>query len=203
MYVCIQHHARGAGCRILICLWKPFGYCLSPVVKKYNWNPVNSIVHIFASFLLLSSTKILFVSMSLLQKGYYNNVSNYGRVVENNNHHLYDPSHTFLSHSLIPFAILAVVFVLFPALVVTPYPACPFQKFLNCCGISSHALHAFADAFNGCYKNGTNSKRDCHNFAGINLFVRVEYITFYAYLYNQGLCHIASCCQLFVCSSFH
>jgi len=139
--------------------------------------------------------------MSLLQKGYYNNTSNYGRVVENNNHLLYDPSHTFLSHSHIPFAILAVVFVLFPALVVTLYPAHPFQKFLNCCRISTHALHAFADAFNGCYKNGTNGKRDCRNFAGFYLFVRVVYITFYALSLRSGTllyCKLLSVVCLFI-----
>jgi len=134
--------------------------------------------------------------MSLLQKEYYNNTSNYGRVVENNNHLLYDPSHTLLSHSHTPFAILAVVFVLFPEIVVTLYPAHPFQKFLNCCRISTHALHAFADAFNGCYKNGTNGKRDCRNFAGFYLFVRVVYITFYALSLRSGT--LSYCCQLFV-----
>lgn len=111
-------------------------------------------------------------------------------------------SHTFLSHSHIPFAIPAVVFVLFPALVVTLYPARPFQKFLNCCGISSHALHAFADAFNGCYKNGTNGKRDCRNFTGFYLFVRVVYITFYALSLRSGAlsyCKLLSVC-LFISS---
>ena len=35
------------------------------------------------------------------------------------------------------------------------------------------ALHAFADVFQGCYKNGTNGTRDCRYFAGLYLVLRI------------------------------
>ena len=42
---------------------------------------------------------------------------------------------------------------------------CFFQQCLDCCGVRWHALHTFIDAFQGCYKDGTNGTRDCHYFA--------------------------------------
>ncbi len=150
MYVCIQQHARG--CRLLVCLWTPFGYWLSPVVRRFNWNPAASTVPIFASFLILSSSKVLFVSTSLLQGE--------GQVTHSTNKLYYDPNMTFFGQSHLPYAVLAVLvsttFVILPCLLLILYPTRLFQKFLNCCGLSCPAVHAFADAFNGCYKNGTN-----------------------------------------------
>ena len=34
-------------------------------------------------------------------------------------------------------------------------------------------LHAFVDAFQGCYKDGTNGTRDCRYFAGLQLVLRL------------------------------
>ena len=36
-----------------------------------------------------------------------------------------------------------------------------------------HALHAFADTFNGYYKNGTEGIRDYHYFAGLYVLLRI------------------------------
>ena len=48
-----------------------------------------------------------------------------------------------------------------------------FQKCLGCCGRRLLALHAFADVFQGCYKNGTSGTRDCRYFAGLYLVFRI------------------------------
>ena len=37
----------------------------------------------------------------------------------------------------------------------------------------SQALHTFMDAFQGCYKDGTNGTRDCRYFAAVYLITRV------------------------------
>ncbi len=98
LYICIQQHARG--CRILVCLWKPFDYCLSPLSRRFNWNPAESLVHVFASFLLLSSTKILFVSLSLLKtvRLYTVDFNNRSPHVHRSHSNLfYDPSTSFFS----------------------------------------------------------------------------------------------------------
>ncbi len=203
MYVCIQQHARG--CRLLVCLWMPFGYCLSPVVRRFNWNPAASTVPIFASFLILSSSKILLVSTSLLQAGVLTTLSNDGHVTQSTNKLYYDPNLTFFGQSHLPYTVLAVVvsttFVILPGLLLILYPTRLFQKFLNCCGLSRPAVHAFADAFNGCYKNGTNGTRDCRSFAGFYLLARILVVMLlspYMVLSYRSLCALLSILLLFV-----
>ena len=57
-----------------------------------------------------------------------------------------------------PYAILALivllVFVLLPLLLLCPVRC--FQQCLGHCGVKWLSLHIFMDAFQGCYKDGTN-----------------------------------------------
>ena len=89
----------------------------------------------------------------------------------------YDSSVLFFSRDHLPFTLLAIfvllIFNILPLLVVVLYPTQAFQKCLNCCRIRWHAVHAFADAFNGCFKDGTNGTWDYHYFAGFYLLGRI------------------------------
>ncbi len=80
----------------------------------------------------------------------------------------------------IPYIVLSTfvtcTFVVVPCVLLILYPTRLFQRCLNRCGIRRHAIHAFADAFNGCYKNGANGTRDCRCFAGWYLFLRICYV---------------------------
>ncbi len=179
LYICIQQHARG--CRILVCLWRPFDYCFSPLIRRFNWNPAESLVHVFASFLLLSSTKFLFVSLCLLKKVWL-----YAVNLHNISPHLhisisslfYDPTISFFSRHHLPYALLALcvssIFVVLPCFLLIMYPTRRFQKCLNYCGIRWNAIHVFADVFNGCYKDGRNGTYDCRCFAGFYLCLRIS-----------------------------
>ena len=54
------------------------------------------------------------------------------------------------------------------------YPMRSFQRCLGyCTRIRWQFLHTFADAFQGCYKNGTNGTRDYRYFAGLYLLFRI------------------------------
>ncbi len=184
LYICIQQHARG--CRILVCLWRPFDYCFSALARRFNWNPAESLVHVFASFLLLSSTKIIFVSLSLLKR-----VRLYTVDLNNRSPHLhssysslfYDPSISVFSIHHLPYALLALcvssIFVFFPCFVLVMYPTRCFHKCLNYCGIRWLAIHVLADAFNGCYKDGRNGTHDLRSFAGFYLCWRILFLVIY------------------------
>ena len=179
-YICIQQHARGR--ILLICLWKPFDYCLTPLTKRLNLNPAESIVHVFASFLVLSSTKILFVSFSLIKKTtlYTNNLSKSSLKYEHTSLLFNDASIAFFSKEHLPYAFLAItvstIFVAVPCVTLMLYPTRLFQKCLNRCRFRWHALHVFADAFNGCYKDGLNGTRDYRCFAGFYLLLRICFL---------------------------
>ena len=58
LYTSIQLHA--SGCWVLVYLWQPFKNCCACIGRRLN--PSRSLVHAFAAFLLLSYSKILFVS---------------------------------------------------------------------------------------------------------------------------------------------
>ncbi len=104
-------------------------------------------------------------------------MSDIGKIQESSSVLYNDPNVTFFCRSHLPYAVLAVVvsttFVILPGLLLILYPTRLFQKLLNCCGLSRPAVHAFADAFNGCYKNGTNGTHDCRSFAGVYLLARI------------------------------
>ena len=83
----------------------------------------------------------------------------------------------YFSRQHLPFALPAIcvllVFVVFPLLLLLLYPMRSFQRCLGyCTRMKWQFLHTFADAFQGCYKNGTNGSRDYRYFAGLYLLFR-------------------------------
>lgn len=73
----------------------------------------------------------------------------------------------------LPFGVLAVLmltlFNILPMVLLFLYPCGWFLKCLSYCGINSHALHAFMDAFQSCYRH---RPRDCRYFAAVYLLFR-------------------------------
>ena len=168
-FICVELHARD--CRLIVLLWRPFSRCLAFVLKGRELN--FSFVHAFSSFLLLSYSKILFVSLKLLSATRL--FDSKGRVGPTMVY--YDASIGYFGSTHLPFALLAIFvlcgFVVLPALVLLLYPTRIFQRSLGCCRVRWHALHAFADTFNGYYKNGTEGTRDYRYFAGLYLVFRI------------------------------
>ena len=174
-YICVQLHARD--CQFMVCLWRVFCKCFSCCSQRWRrqWDPIDSLVHTFAAFLLLSYSKILFASLQLLSSARLHVPT--GGVLPPPMRVYHDPSLEWFGDKHLPFALFAIfvlcVFIFFPALVLLLYPTKLFQKCLGCCGSRWLALHAFADVFQGCYKNGTNGTRDCRYFAGLYLVLRI------------------------------
>ena len=156
-YIGVELYARD--CKLIVWLWRPFSRCLAFVLRGKELN--FSLVHAFSSFLLLSYSKILFVSFLLLAP--ITLYDSEGQQVGPSMVY-YDASIGFFSAQHLPFALLAIfvlcVFVVLPALVLLLYPTRIFQRCLGCCRVRWLALHAFADTFNGYYKNGTEGTRD-------------------------------------------
>jgi len=63
IYICVELH--GHNFKPIVWLWKPFHRCFVKVRRQ--WDSKASIVDVFATFLLLSYSKLLFVSLFLLQ----------------------------------------------------------------------------------------------------------------------------------------
>ncbi len=176
-YVSVELHARG--CKVLVCLWKPFRICCT---RTRRWmDPRGSIVNAFATLLTLSYAKLVIVSVLLLQhiQFYCNN----GERVAPKMAYL-DASTQFYSVKYLPYLLLSSSVVAFlvvlPVIFLCLYPLRPFQRCLNTCGLSWHALHAFADSFNGHYKNRSDNTYECRYFGSFYMIFRS--VVFMAFL---------------------
>ena len=182
-YSLVELHNRN--CKLVVCLWKPFRICFARFQRQ--WNIQTSLIQAFVSFLLLSYIKFLSVSFDFLVPVHIYNVQ--GKSLEP---YLYiDGTVDYFGKQHLPYAILAIVvlfiFIILPLLLLCLYPCLCFQKVLNACKLRCQALHIFMDAFQGCYKNGTDGTRDCRYFSAMYLLVRMSFFTVFAITLSRSV----------------
>ena len=68
---------------------------------------------------------------------------------------------------------MIIIFVLLPPVAMILYPFKCVQRCLTRCRLHRPALVAFMDAFQGCYKDGTNGTRDLRFFSAVYWFVQI------------------------------
>ena len=161
---------RDRGYRVVVKIWKLFHFLLARFQSKLNFK--TSFIDTFATFLLLSYMKIGFSAFYVLTPTL---------VWSPNGLHTLavymDPSMPYFGSSHIGYAVftLLVVFVVLivPVILLLLYPCRCFHKCLNHFHLRLLPLHAFVDAFQGCYKDGTNGTRDCRYFAALQLILRL------------------------------
>ena len=161
---------RDRGYRVIVKIWKPFHFLLARFQSKLNFR--TSLIDTFATFLLLSYMKIGFSAFYVLTPTLVWS--------PNGSHTLavyMDPSMPYFGSSHIGYAVftLLLVFVvlIIPVILLLLYPYRCFHKCLNHFHLRLLPLHAFVDAFQGCYKDGTNGTRDCRYFAALQLILRL------------------------------
>ncbi len=167
---------------MLVCLWKPFRICCTRTRRRMDHR--GSIVNVFATFLILSYTKLVIISLYMLR--YIHFYSNTGDRVSPKMVYLDATAHyysvKYFPYMLLSSFVLGFLVVLL-ALFLCLYPLRPFQRCLNTCGLSWHALHAFADSFNGHYKNRTDITYDCRYFGSFYAVLRI--VVFVGYMLGQ------------------
>ena len=181
LFICIELHDNGF--RPIVVIWRPFLKCC--IRFRRSWELRGSIINAFASFLLLSYAKFFNVSLSLLYRVQVTNTHG----VSQGYVPYFDASTPYLSNNHKPKFILAIimliVFNLLPLLFLLLYPLKIVQRCLGRLPLRCVSfLNTFADAFQGCYKNGTGGTADCRYFAGLYLVFRVVlfsqlYLPFY------------------------
>jgi hypothetical protein len=167
-WACIEIHSRN---------FQPFVWLWSKV-KKFstkNRECKGTIVDVFATFLLLSYTKMMQTSLYTLFATYVLNINNEPPIAVVGN----DPGVKYFSSMHIPFAILALFIllgpVLLPALLLALYPIRFCRLLLEKCGLGGHtkaALDIFVEKFYSCYRNGLDGK-DLRSLASLYFFVRI------------------------------
>ena len=173
-YVMVQLYDHNF--KLLVWPWKLLSVILKPLRRR--WNVKTSLVDVFASFIYLSSTRLLVTSMNFL---FYGSTYTYqhgpdGHMKLTKVHHLfYAPSVEYFAKNYLPFALMAIflslVFFVFPMVLLFVYPFACFQQILNKFGLNSLTLRTFVEVFQGPFKDGTNKTRDYRYFSGFLLLI--------------------------------
>ena len=179
LYSVVKLHDRGS--RVFATLWKPFHILLSRFRQKLNLK--SSLIDTFATFLLLSYIKIGITAFYILTPTQlWSPDGSYEWVV------YFDPSILYFGPSHIAYAIITLILsfmiLVVPVILLFLYPYRWFQKCLNRFHLRSLALNAFVDAFQGCYKDGTDVTRDCRYFAALQLLLRLLLTFFFVVAKN-------------------
>ncbi len=162
----------------LVYLCKPFQLCTGSCTRQWNFR--TSLIHVFATFFVLSCTKLLSVSGDLL---IFTLVYDVHGQRQGGLYLYYDGTIEYFGSSHLPYAIIAItiltIFALFPSILLCVYPFRCFQRLLNRYRAKWFILHTFMDTFQGCYKDGTNGTNDCRYFAGLYIWARIGFSVIY------------------------
>ena len=177
VYLLIELHARDFW--PIVQLWRPFQRCCGN-----RWDIRSSIINAFATFLLLTYTRLLSVSFDFLAPIYIFDAHGNKRGL----FLYYDGSVEYFGKEHLPYAILAVIvtlfLIIFPLLLFILYPMRCFQECLTYFNLRCHALRIFMDAFQGCYKDGTDGTRDCRYFAVVQPLCKI--MVFFVFAVTLG-----------------
>ena len=170
LYICIRLHAYNF--RPVIYCWKPFLKCFLRFRRSVD--PKTSVIDAFATFLLLSYVRLMYIVGTFLTPVHLFNGQ--GQKL-NTSVFAFNASIHFFQAEHLPLALLSIIVLLtviaVPPIVLTFYQAAFFRKCLTRCKMNSQALRTLVEAFQGCYKDGTNGTRDCRYFAGLYFFLRI------------------------------
>ena len=174
-WFCVELHGRNF--RPIVWLWRPFHGCFTRL--RRGWNTKSDLVDVFASFFLLSYSKILYQIILTLQiKGIHNYSLIDGHVSQQNYILNFDTgidtkgARYLLILSII--VLLCVAFISFPPCVLLLYPVGIFQRLLSKCTSNRFRiiLHIFIEKFQSCYRDGPNSAKGIRSFSGFYFLLR-------------------------------
>ena len=163
------------GYRPLVWIWKTTGRCFGGA--NWKWDKKRTIVDAFATFLLLSYTKLLIQSLTILAPSRIQLLSttgNYSEVTRS-----LDPSIDYYGTEHLPFAIFALIifimFVILPALLLALFPLKAFRLLLSKIKLFNHreaAFSLFVEKFYSCYRDGLSGGKDMRGLASFYFLLR-------------------------------
>ena len=175
-YILVKLHVRNF--RIVVWGWKLFSKL------KCSRQPKTSLIDVFASFIFLSSSRLLTASFNFLVPTYKYTIQINTARLTSNKFVLNAPTVEYFGDEHLPFALLALLmvllFVFLPILLLLIYPFHWFQSLLNKLNLNSHALRTFMDVFQGSFKDGTNGSRDCRFFSAFLLLIGVSFAVIFS-----------------------
>ena len=175
------------GSMLVTAIKKLFLKCLRKFnVQDVTWDPIDSIIPAFATFILLSCTKVIVVSFNLIAPSrVYNQSGPLDYKIMS-----YDASMHFLSRDHLPYVVLALfmltMFCGLPFLVLCLHPMGCFQRCLDKLKVPSFVrlqIKAYTDVYTGCYRDHTDSAMDCRYFAASYFLFRFVFLYFIFFIH--------------------
>ena len=183
-WVCIELHGRNF--RPIVWAWKPFHRCF--VRLRRGWNARSDLVDVFASFFLLSYSKIMFQSLILIDCQ-PNFIFHSGNISSSSNTY-YNPSNgkEHVGLALLA-AIFLIIFSILPTFLLVCYPIKAFRVCLTKCKLDGLSVTTFVNKFHGCYRDGLDGGRDMRSLSGLYFFIRIFIIAirFTVYLFIPNI----------------
>jgi len=163
----------------LVIIWKPFRKL---AIRFRNNIAINrlSVINSFATFILLSYVKVIYVSADLLHIA----VIRYPTGQTGKLAWYYNASLPYFGREHVGygiFALLAFLVAAFLPLFLAAYTCKCFQRLFPWL-YSKPQIHAFVECFQGHYKDGTGSSRDYRFFSSIYLGIRLTGVIFTEYV---------------------
>ncbi len=163
-YLIIQGYNRGYKC--FVYTWKSFSWLLA---MEGSGRSRRSLVDAYIVFLNVSVSKVLNVAINLLIPSVVTVLD-----TERNSKHklvlFWDGTISYMSRAHLPYITLALIFIQFfitkPTIVLFFYQFRIFQVLLNKLPVRIRIiLHHYVEKFQGHYKDGTGTSRDCRSFS--------------------------------------
>ena len=177
LYSLIKLHHRG--CRPLVAIWRPLHRHF--IRFRRFWQTSTSLMDVFATFLLLSYSKMLFVSFNLARPITHYAIINgsFSKIKETKSMSI-DPMLQFnhLNHLYfsIPASLIIVILSIIAPLVLLLYPTRCSKKIFNKFRLTkSDDFAQLVAAFQDSFKNGENGTRDYRAFSALYVIHRVYY----------------------------
>ena len=186
-WFCVELH--GQNIRPIVCLLRPFHGCF--VRLRRGWNTKSDLIDVFASFILLPYSKILYqIILTFDSEEIFSYSLTDGKEIHGYVLRADLTIFTFKSYNgFIIFmtcfsGLLVFLFIVFPVFLLFFYPTKIFRKLLSKC-LSNRLLiflNIFIEKFHCCYKDGLDDTKDMRSFSGIYFLLRI--IIYFAGLIN-------------------
>ena len=183
-WICVNLHDRNF--QPLVILWKQFHRNFAQLHRKLVAK--SDITDVFASFFLLSYTKVIYQTLLMLSTQKIFNFS----LISHSIHYSYVlsvdaniVSGTVKYVSIFIMTIIVfIVFNIFPLLLIILYPFQKFRCILSKLRLNTIAINHFVEKFHYCYRDGLDGGRDMRSFAGSHMLLRIVIVSVVLLFYN-------------------
>ncbi len=178
-WFCIELH--GHNCRPLVLLWRPFHRCFVRI--RRGWDTSRDIIDVFASFFLLSFSRLMYQGLLLMTPQAVYTYQITGEFVREEFMLSIDLGIKFGSTQHLIFAVPSIfvflIFCVLPTIMLIIYPFKVIRRCLARCKLDTIALKIFVEKYQGCYRDTLDGGRDMRSLSGLYFFVRVLVIVVY------------------------